>query len=126
MDNVLTERLKSQSIVDSSLTQALFDHLKVSISKDLSDANERLCGLIAKAETLETLLGEVLKDHYLDRVTLYVCCFLTHFVGFISVTVVHLMWYRILSKVNQLINLVSNQSNRVGEREALNPNIMPN
>ena len=28
VDNVLIERLKSQSIVDSSLTQALFDDLK--------------------------------------------------------------------------------------------------
>ena len=126
VDNVLTKRLKSQSFVNSSLTQALFDDLKVSISKDLADANERLYGLIAKAETLEALLGEALKDHHLDRVTLYVCCFLTLFVCFISVTVVGLMWYSILSKVNQLINLMSNQSNRVGEREALNPNFRPN
>ena len=92
----------------------------------MSGVRERLHGLISMVETVEALLGEALGDHHLDRITLYVCCFLTLFVCFISVTVVSLMWYSILSKVNQLINLMSNQSNRVGEREPLNSNFRPN
>ena len=42
VDKILTERLKSQSIVDTSLTQALFDDLKNSLSKDIVSANQGL------------------------------------------------------------------------------------
>ena len=48
-------------------------------------AGTQLHGLLAKAEVLETLLGEALGDHYMDRVTLYVVCFITLFVCFLTV-----------------------------------------
>ena len=79
--------------------------------------------MLSKAEPLEFLLGEALGDHHLDRITLYFVCFLTLLVCFLTVTIVGMMWYSILAKVNQLINLLSNQNNiRVGEREPLRPN----
>ena len=95
VDNVLTERLKSQSIVDFSLTQALFDNLEQSLSKDLISANDRLHGLMSKADILKALLDEIFDDHDADRVNLYICCFLTLGISLISLTVVGLMWYSV-------------------------------
>ena len=63
IDNILTERLKSQSIVDTSLTQALFDDLKNSLSKDIVSANERLQGVLAKSGHMEAILGKALEGH---------------------------------------------------------------
>ena len=89
----------------------------------MSDAEDRLNGLVSKAGTLESLLGEALGDHHLDRITLYVVCFLTLLVCFLTVTIVGLMWYGILTKVYQVMNLLDNSNNiRVGEREPLRPN----
>ena len=42
IDHMLTDRLKSQSIVDSSLTTALFGNLKKGLNKDLTTANNKL------------------------------------------------------------------------------------
>ena len=42
IDHILTDRLKSQSIVDSSLTQALFGDLKKSLNRDLTTANTKI------------------------------------------------------------------------------------
>ena len=109
--------MKSQSIVDSSLTQALFDDLKQSLSKDFISANDRLHGLMSKAVTLTALLDKVLDDHDADRVNLYIGCFITLSVSLISLTVVSLMWYSVNSRVNQLVY----QMSRDGEREPLNP-----
>ena len=119
----MTERLKSQSAVSTSLTQALFSALNSSIKKDMFDTGERLHRLVSKARTLESLLGEALGDHHLDRITLYMVCFLTLLVCFLTVTIVRLMLYSILTKVNQVMNLLENASNiRVGENELLRPN----
>ena len=41
IDHILTDRLKSQSIVDSSLTQALFGDLKRNLSKDMIYSKHR-------------------------------------------------------------------------------------
>ena len=117
VDNVLTERLKSQVIVDSSLTQALFNDLKQTLSKDMSSANDRLNGLMSKADKLKLLLDEVLDYHDSDRVNLYIGMLITLSVCLISLTVISLMWYSVNSRVNQLVD----QMSRVEEREPLNP-----
>ena len=115
IDNVLTERLKSQSIVDSSLTQALFDDLKHSLSQDMISANDRLQGVLSKAGNLEALLKEALEDHQVDRVALYSSCIITLVVSVICVILIGLMWCHVVSKVNDLIDVMS----RCGEREPL-------
>ena len=56
IDNILTDRLKSQSIVDTSLTQALFDDLKNSLRKDMVSANERLQKVVANSGHIEAFL----------------------------------------------------------------------
>ena len=84
----------------------------------MSEAGEKLHGLVSKTGTLESLLGEALGDHHLVRITFYVVCFLTLLVCFLTVTIVGMMWYNILTKINQVTNLLDNPNNtRVGERE---------
>ena len=80
-------------------------------------ANDRLQGILSKSGNLEALLKEALEDHQVDRVTLYISCINTLVVSVISVILIGLMWYSVVSKVNELIDLMS----RTGEREPLNP-----
>ena len=110
---MLTERLKSQSIVDSSLTQALFDDLKHSLSKDMISANERLQGVLAKSGHMEAILKEALEGHQVDRLTLYSSCIITLVVCVICVIVVGLMWCHVVSKVNSLMEVMSRCEDRV-------------
>ena len=115
IDNVLTDRLKSQSIVDSSLIQALFDDLKKSLSKDMISANEKLQGVLSKSGNMEALLRMALEDHQVDRITLYIVCIITMVVSAIGVLLIGCMWYSVVSRINELIDVLS----RTGEKESL-------
>ena len=61
IDNILTDRLKSQSIVDTSLTQALFDDLKNYLSKDMVSAYERLHKVLANSDHMKAFFKEALE-----------------------------------------------------------------
>ena len=64
IDHILTDRLKSQSIVDSSLTTALFSDLKKTLNQDLTTANTKLQKvLVNRMDSLD--------EQKTDRITLY-------------------------------------------------------
>merc|ERR1711873_273319 len=64
IDDMLTNRLKSQSIVDTSLTTALFGGLKKSLNIDLTTAGDKLQKVLV--HTLSSLY-----EHQVDRITIY-------------------------------------------------------
>ena len=67
IDHMLTDRLKSQSIVDTSLTTALFGGLKKSLNIDLTSASEKLQKVLVN--TLSSI-----DEHKIDRITIYSIC----------------------------------------------------
>merc|ERR1712240_895818 len=67
IDHILTDRLKSQSIVDSSLTTALFGDLKRSLNEDLTTANTKLQKVLINSI-------DALDEQQIDRITLYSAC----------------------------------------------------
>lgn len=107
--------MKSQSIVDSSLTQALFDDLKKYLSKDMISANDRLQGVLSKSGNMEALLRMALEHHQVDRITLYIVCIIIIVVSVICVLLIGLMWYSVVSIIKELIDVLS----RAGEKESL-------
>ena len=98
IDNILTERLKSQSIVDTSLTQALFDDLKNSL---------------ANSGHMEAYFKEALEGQQVDRLTLYSSCIITLIVAIVCVIVIGLMWCHVVSKINNLMEVMSACEDRV-------------
>ena len=67
IDHMLTDRLKSQSIVDTSLTIALFGGLKKSLNIDLTSASAKLQKVLVN--TLNSI-----DEHQIDRITIYSVC----------------------------------------------------
>ena len=103
------------------MIQALFDTLNASIKTDMHGADTQIHSLLAKAEVLQTLLGEALGDHHMDRITLYVVCFMTLFVCFMTVLGKNNIGNDIITRIDQ----VANQSNiMMPEREPLRSNHM--
>ena len=62
IDHILTDRPKSQSIVDSSLTQALFGDLKRNLSKDMTIANTKLQKVLSNSNSIIETFNETLDD----------------------------------------------------------------
>ena len=107
INNIMTERLKSQSIVDTSLTQALFDDLKNSLSKDLSSASKGLQKVVSNSGQMEANFREALDGQQVDRMKLHSTCIITLVVAIVSVIVIGLMWCHVVSKINHLIEVMS-------------------
>ena len=93
-----TDILKSQSIVDISLTQALFDDLKNSLTKDMVSANKGLQKVLANSDHMKAFFKEALEGQQIDKLTLYNSCIITLVVSVICVIVVGLMWCHVLSR----------------------------
>ena len=91
IDNILTDRLKSQSIVDSSLTQALFDDLKNALSKDMTAANTNFQKVLSNSNSMKVSFNDALESQQIDKVTLYSTCIITMIVSIASVLLVALM-----------------------------------
>ena len=51
---------------------------------------------------METLLGEALGDHHMDRITLYVVCFMTLFVCFMTVLGMNKKGNDIIMRIDQV------------------------
>ena len=84
-------------------------------------AYTQLHDLLAKADVLESLLGEALVDYHMDRITLYVVCFMTLFVCFMTVLGMNKKGNDIITRIDQ----VANQNNlMMPEREPLRSNHM--
>ena len=67
IDTMLVNRLKSQSIVDTGLTTALFSGLKKGLNKDLTEAGNKLQKVLVNTiDSMET--------HQVDRITIYSSC----------------------------------------------------
>ena len=58
IDHILTDRLKSQNIVDSSLTQVLFGDLKRNLSKDMTTANTKLQKVLSNSFSIIETFNE--------------------------------------------------------------------
>ena len=113
IDNILTDRLKSQSIVDSILTQALFDDLRNALSKDMISANTNLQKVLANSNSMKASFKDALESQQIDKVTLYSSCIITMIVSVVCVIVVGLIWWHVLSKVNCLMDARSNCEERI-------------
>ena len=95
IDHILTDRLKSQSIVDSSLTTALFSDLKKTLNQDLTTANTKLQKVLVN--TLDSL-----DEQKTDRITLYSACGLILLVSLSGVLLVVRCLCKVQSKVNKM------------------------
>ena len=78
-------------------------------------ANDRLQGVLSKSGNMEALLRMALEDHQVDRITLYIVCIITMVVSAICVLLIGCMWYSVVSRINELIDVLS----RAGEKESL-------
>ena len=95
IDTMLTDRLKSQSIVDSSLTTALFSGLKKGLNKDLTAAGNKLQEVLAN--TIDSL-----EEQQVDRITIYSACGLILIVSLSGILIV----VRCLCKVHSTVDKI--------------------
>ena len=95
IDHMLTDRLKSQSIVDSSLTTALFGDLKKGLNKDLTTANTKLQKVLVN--TIDSL-----DEQKIDRITLYSACGIILLVSLSGILLVVKFLCKVHSKVNKI------------------------
>ena len=95
IDHILTDRLKSQSIVDSSLTTALFSDLKKTLNKDLTTANTKLQKVLVN--TMDSL-----DEQKTDRITLYSACGIILLVSLSGVLLMVRCLCKVQSKVNKM------------------------
>ena len=100
IDHMLTDRLKSQSIVDTSLTTALFGGLKKSLNLDLTTAGNKLQKVLV--HTLSSI-----DEHLVDRITIYTICTLILLVSVFGIGLVIRCLYKVNTKVDRLNNLFS-------------------
>ena len=95
IDTMLTDRLKSQSIVDSSLTTALFSGLKKGLNKDLTAAGNKLQEVLTNTiDSLET--------QQVDRITIYSSCGVILIVSLAGILIV----VRCLCKVHSTVDKI--------------------
>ena len=95
IDTMLTDRLKSQSIVDSSLTTALFSGLKKGLNKDLTAAGNKLQEVLAN--TIDSL-----EEQQVDRITIYSACGVILIVSLSGILIV----VRCLCKVHSTVDKI--------------------
>ena len=95
IDHMLTDRLKSQSIVDSSLTTALFGNLKKGLNKDLTAASNKLQEVLVN--TIDSL-----EEQQVDRITIYSACGLILLVSLSGILIV----VRCLCKVHSTVDKI--------------------
>ena len=74
VDTLLTERLKGQTAVTTSLIQALFSEIKATLKVDMNDASVQLQELGEKTNLLETLLLDIVTEHFTERIAMYAVC----------------------------------------------------
>ena len=74
IDSLLTERLRSQTSVSTSLMQALFSEVKAHLKVDLDLASVHLTKLEEQADLLGTLLSDLMEEHFQERVAMFVMC----------------------------------------------------
>ena len=97
---MLTDRLKSQSIVDTSLTTALFGGLKKSLNLDLTTAGEKLQKVLVN--TLSSI-----DEHQIDRITIYSICSLILIVSLAGIGLVIRCLYNVHTKVDKINHALS-------------------
>ena len=100
IDHILTDRLKSQSIVDTSLTTALFGGLKKSLNLDLTTAGEKLQKVLVN--TLSSI-----DEHQIDRITIYSVCGLTLIVSLSGIVLVIRCLCKVHFKVDKINHALS-------------------
>ena len=100
IDHMLTDRLKSQSIVDTSLTTALFGGLKKSLNLDLTTAGEKLQKVLVN--TLSSI-----DEHQIDRITIYSICSLILIVSLAGIGLVIRCLYKVHTKVDKINHALS-------------------
>ena len=100
IDHMLTDRLKSQSIVDTSLTTALFGGLKKSLNLDLTTAGEKLQKVLVN--TLSSI-----DEHQIDRITIYSICSLILIVSLAGIGLVIRCLYNVHTKVDKINKTLS-------------------
>ena len=93
VDTLLTERMKSQTAVETSLMQALFSELKavmrVNVSSPLYESR--------------LILDDLDLDHYYDRLVIYIMCAATLFMCLITVIMSCKMRLDILDRVDTVM-----------------------
>ena len=100
IDHMLTDRLKSQSIVDTSLTTALFGGLKKSLNIDLTNASNKLQKVLVHAVS-------AVDEHLVDRITIYSICTLILLVSVFGIGLAIRCLYKVNTKVDRLNKLFS-------------------
>ena len=100
IDHMLTDRLKSQSIVDTSLTTALFGDIKKSLNIDLTAASTKLQKVLVN--TLNSL-----DEHQIDRITIYSACGIILIVSLSGILLVVRCLCKVHSKVNKINKSIS-------------------
>ena len=94
-------------MTDTSLSQALFEDLKNSLSKDLNTASKGLQQVVSNSDQMEAHFREALQGQQVDRMTLYSTCIITLVVAIVCVIVIGLMWCHVVNKINHLIDVMS-------------------
>merc|ERR1712082_442966 len=106
IDHMLTDRLKSQSIVDTSLTTALFGGLKKSLNLDLTTAGNKLQKVLV--HTLSSI-----DEHLVDRITIYTICTLILLVSVLGIGFVIRCLYKVHTEVDKLNKALSDSEENI-------------
>ena len=77
IDSLITERLRSQTSVSTSLMQALFSEVKAHLKVDLDLASKHLTKLETQADVLGEVLADLTEEHFQERVAMFAMCGLT-------------------------------------------------
>ena len=118
VDTLLTERLKGQTAVTTSLIQALFSEIKATLKVDMSNASNQLHELGVKTDLLETLLLDIVTDHFTERIAMYAVCGCTLFMCCVTVFCIYKLRKDIMARIDQVI---SQGGVRLTEREPFIP-----
>ena len=115
IDTMLVDRLKSQSIVDTSLTTALFRGLKKGLNKDLTEAGNKLQEVLVNTiDSMET--------HQVDRITIYSSCGVILLVSLAGIMIV----VRCLCRVHSIVDNIQKNMTPIVENPPNPPIRQPN
>ena len=113
IDTMLVDRLKSQSIVDSSLTTALFSGLQKGLNKDLTAAGNKLQEVLTNTiDSMET--------QQVDRITIYSSCGVILVVSLAGILIVVRCLYKVHSTVDKIEKSMTPAEENIPNRQPTN------
>lgn len=107
VDTLLTERMKSQSAVETSLVQALFSELKavvrMNVTRPILEAKLVLEDLSLAIQEAKFVLEDLDLDHFYDRLVIFIMCGVTLVMCVITVLMSCKMRLDILQRVDTVM-----------------------